>query len=620
MCGVFCKFFNSGDDTTSDFLKDFDKISHRGPDGEGIFFVSSDVSALYKTSKSRGLATNIETQHYDVAMGHKRLSIIDLSDDGLQPFVDDELSLVFNGEIFNYIELKEILLEEGVSFETSTDTEVVLKAYKHWGTDCFSRFNGMWAICIYHKKNNTVLLSRDRFGIKPLYYQLNNGLVVSSEIKNLTKKFVNVKSLSNFLEYNLIDNDSQTLFDGVFQVEPSCFYEIDAQLNINKTYYFTIEEELKSSESPANYEELLSDSVRLRNRADVAVGGLLSGGIDSSIVAGATKKLSGEFHAFSSVFDDQKFSEESYIKETEDYLGIAVSYNKPDLDCLSDNVRKQVYVQDSPLRSLAPIYQSQLYSRIKNDSPVRVVLNGQGADEIFSGYHEHILCNLLDLIKSGKISSFINEANAYAKIREDRFSKILSQLALFIIQESTPKVWHCLRPRLIKSSCMKKPAPSCLSKRLQYNIFKSALPEYLRYEDRNSMANGIEARLPFLDYRLVLSALKINNSIKITNGVAKQPLRLFAKRSNYVSPAILERKDKTGFISPQHTYMFGPLFQDICNQLDYLLSLDVSLFNKKYIKKLKNGFINQESSDLNKIFRLYTTSLWIQEFEVKFDE
>lgn len=620
MCGVFCKFFNSSNDTLYDFVNDFNKISHRGPDGEGVFFTSGGEEHLYKSNKIGGVVNHFEDQIYDTAMGHKRLSIIDLSNDGLQPFVDEELSLVFNGEIFNYIELRDILIQHGFKFETSTDTEVVLNAFKHWGTDCFSRFNGMWAICIYNKQTKTALLSRDRFGIKPLYYQLENGLVVSSEIKNLTTKFVNINSLSNFLEYNLIDEGSQTLFDGVFQVEPSHFYEIDSDLNIKKTSYFDINKELENIDLSTDYNELLSDSIKLRNRSDVALGGLLSGGIDSSIVAGATKKLSGSFHAFSSVFDDPKFSEESYIKQTESYLDIDVSYNKPDLSELSNNVRKQVYIQDSPLRSLAPIYQNQLYKKIKDTSSVRVVLNGQGADEIFSGYHEHILCNLFDLLKLGKFSVFISEIKAYSEIRGESVVKILSQMSLFFLQEKAPNIWHILRPRLTNSTCNKRKAPINLSGRLIYNIYSSALPEYLRYEDRNSMSNGIEARLPFLDYRLVLSALKIDNCTKVDHGVAKQPLRLFARNSKFVSPAILERKDKTGFISPQHKYMTGPLFDDICKQIDYILTLDTKVFNKKYIDKLKENFIKDKNCNFNKIFRIYTTALWIQESGVTFNE
>ncbi|RDE22579.1 asparagine synthase (glutamine-hydrolyzing) [Motiliproteus coralliicola] len=620
MCGVFCKFFNSGSDSALDFLELFDRISHRGPDGEGVYFTLGKQNFLYKSNKLGEIVNNIEPAHYDTAMGHKRLGIIDLSDDGLQPFVDKDFSLVFNGEIFNYIELRQTLIELGCSFETATDTEVVLKSFQYWGTDCFKRFNGMWAICIYDKKTNRVFLSRDRFGIKPLYYQIDNGLVVSSEIKSLSKKKVNINSLAKFLEYNLIDDDSETLFDGILQVEPSTYYEIDNQLNIIKTSYFDVSEELNKTDSSVNYSELLLDSIKLRNRSDVEVGGLLSGGIDSSIIAGATKQLSGSFHAFSSVFDDPKFSEESYIKKTESYLDVDVSYNKPDLSQLSKNVRKQVYIQDSPLRSLAPIYQYQLYSRIKNSTDIRVVLNGQGADEIFSGYHEHILCNLIDILKSGKFDTFIYELNAYSKIRGDSLIKTLSQLPLFILQETTPKLWHLLLPRILNRPCTKAKAPTNLSGRLIYNISKSALPEYLRYEDRNSMAHGIEARLPFLDYRLVLSALKIDNAIRVSAGVAKQPLRLFAKKSQFVSPAVLERKDKTGFISPQHKYMMGPLFEDICEQFDFILSLKTQVFNKKYIKKLKSEFINQKGVNFNKIFRIYTVALWIQEFEVCFDE
>jgi len=621
MCGVYCKFFNTSENNdTHEFLEAFNKISHRGPDGEGLFYISGEESNLHKTAKSNSLASVVKKEPYSVALAHKRLSIIDLSEDGLQPFVKDNLVLVFNGEIFNYIELREELVGLDYTFNTSTDTEVVLAAYLHWGKDCFKRFNGMWAISIYDKETKRVILSRDRFGVKPLYYQFDNGLVVSSEMKNLKKQKINLESLSNFLEYNLIDHGGDTLIEGVFQVEPSSYYEIDATQHIVKTTYFDIQNEIKLSASNCDYEELLLNSVKLRNRADVNVGGLLSGGIDSSIIAGLTKNISGRFDGFSSVFDDPKFSEEEYIKHTEKFLDINVSYNRPNLDSLASNVRKQIYIQDSPLRSLAPVYQNQLYSRIRECSDIRVVLNGQGADEVFSGYHEHIMCQFSDLLKKGKTYTFFNELLAYSKIRNVSSLSLTLQFLGFIVQEKLPKFWHFVKPRMMTTGCKKKVAPINLSGRLLYNVFKSALPEYLKYEDRNSMSNGIEARLPFLDYRLVLSALRINNRERIVDGVAKQNLRNFSKKSGLVCDEVLNRKDKTGFVSPQHTYMKTCLHKDIIEQLDYLLTLNVSVFNNRYLKKLRGDFYLNQKVNLNKIFRLYTVALWMKEFGLEINE
>ncbi|MFA0308129.1 asparagine synthase (glutamine-hydrolyzing) [Vibrio splendidus] len=616
MCGIYGKLFLTRETSLSSFLEDFNKISHRGPDGDGVWYSNKTASELVLNPNSK-YDISEDGRTFINAMGHKRLSIIDLSDDGLQPFTKDNIILTFNGEVFNYLSLKAELESKGYTFKTKTDTEVVLYSYIEWGVDCFKKFNGMWAIAIYDTISEELLLSRDRFGIKPLYYSISNSVTYSSEIKALSVENVNFEHLASFIDSNIVDHNTDTFYDNVFQVSPGTCLIINKSLECIVHEYFNLEEELIEHNDVTNNEiyKTLYSSLQLRNQADVEVGGLLSGGIDSSIIAGLTKSISEDnsYHGFSAVFGTDDNCEKKYIVETEKYLDIDVKYIYPNKEGFSENIREQVYIQESPLRSMAVTFQSDIYKYIRENTDVRVVLNGQGADEIFSGYHEHILCYFLDLIKESKFSVLYSEVKCYAKIRNVSSFKLLISIVNILSKGVGGDI---LKRKVVSLPYKKNKKPETLKGRLKYNLLCSALPEYLRYEDRNSMANGIEARLPFLDYRLVVKALSLPETDLICGGVAKQPLRKIASLNNLVSPSILSRKDKTGFVSPQETYMKEYLWSEMIEELKWLSMnnnfLDLNSINN-IIEKMKS---EKSNLDYNLIFRLYTTAIWAKTYKV----
>ncbi|XDF77798.1 asparagine synthase (glutamine-hydrolyzing) [Aliivibrio fischeri] len=608
MCGIIGEFFKITPSKLDGFLGRVDRIKHRGPNGQGISFFNKEKK--YEIRSPQGLSSYDENLKYlyTDALAHVRLSIIDHSQDGLQPFVDGDLSLAFNGEIYNYIEIREELRNLGYEFSTDTDTEVVLKSYIEWGTDCFRRFNGMWGVCIYNRRKETVTLSRDRFGVKPLYYMdTDTSFFVASEIKALDISFINNDFLALFLEQNYIDFDKNTLYESVYQVEPSTVLIIDKLRAKTEFKYFDVDSYEEKNESVC---DLIYDSIKLRNRADVKIGGLLSGGIDSSVIAGVTKKFNSDYKLFSAVFNDGRFCEKKYIQKTEEYLNLDVEYLTPEVDKLSESVAQQVYIQESPLRSMAQIYQYQLYKYISENTDIKVVFNGQGADETFSGYNEHIICYYLELLRNFNFSKFSKEISEYRIISGlSRINILRKIISLALSKPKKPKV------TLLKSRSMLP--PRTLQNRLKFNLMCSALPEYLKYDDRNSMAVGIESRLPFLDYRLVMRALSISPELKISEGIAKIPLREIARKDKLVDPKVLDRKDKAGFVSPQDIYMRTELKKDIIERINNIKKYN-QFFNVSAIDSMIYDFLNDNPVDYNMIFRLYTTSIWIDKYNLRF--
>lgn len=610
MCGILGEFFNQAPRELGSFLEQLNKISHRGPDGQGIVAYSDIAEVSLKDSVPLSNTPDNLKFCYTDALGHVRLSIIDLHSHGLQPFEYQGISLAFNGEVYNYLELRDELGSLGYKFDTDTDTEVVFKSYLAWGDECFSRFNGMWGICIYDRNKETVLLSRDRFGIKPLYYSYHDRVLkVCSETKALSKNIINKRALSLFLEQNIIDHNEETLFEGVYQVTPGSIMVINKNGDTKVTKFFSVADSL---DSKLDTYELIKDSIRLRNRADVGIGGLLSGGMDSSVIAGFTKEINSNYRLFSAVFDDGVHCEKRYIKSTEEYLKLDVTYLKPNEGELSDEIANQVIIQESPLRSMAQVYQYQLYKYISEKTNIKVVFNGQGADEIFSGYNEHIICYYFSLLKKLRWIELFEEVSEYSEVTGNSklniFRKIIS---LGIERKKRHKV-------TLNNTELISP-PVDVRERLEFNLQVSALPEYLRYDDRNSMAVGLESRLPFLDYRLVLQSLNLPTNSRVRRGVAKIPLRKIAKEHGLVSPKVLNRKDKAGFVSPQVTFMKNELKDEIISKVSELKNYK-NYFRVEFIEEILRRFISDEDIDYNMMFRLYSTSIWIEKHNVRFND
>lgn len=608
MCGITGFFSYKNRCETKKYYKAHKKIAHRGPDDEGFIYKNENNSLEHlsgdDTIEELKNREHIASKNPSLLMlGHRRLSIIDLTSHGHQPFVFENLYMVYNGEIFNYVELRDELISQGYRFETKSDTEVFIKAYHCWGVESFNKFNGMWAAAIYDKNRDDIVLTRDRFGIKPLYYSLvDDSLIFGSEIKFVSSFFdklaANEQMVYEYLRFNHIDHTNQTLFKDIFQVEPST-YLVYSKNDTNIVRYFEIGDVRTSQQIVESY---LKNSIKLRMRSDVEVGSLLSGGIDSSAILGLinSEKYAKNFQTFSAVFYEEQYSEKKYIDEFKaDNLEVKKHFIYPKAEALLNAIDELVYTQEEPFRSLAVFSQYEIYKYIKNNTNTTVLLNGQGADEIFTGYTSFYYVYLLELLRTFKLKLFSVEFNAFKKNRSLSNKNILMQLAktfvnMLIERNDKYKIFN----KNFVPIKAKKRFSDLLKNSLYENLTFSALREYLRYEDKNSMRFSLESRLPFLDYRLVQSAYSLNNEEKIRHGVSKFTLREIAKGK--IPDETLERKDKMGFVSPQEVWQktilkeeLDTVFQDI-NQNGLFEFIDTKKIVKLY-ENYKKGSMNNWS-------------------------
>lgn len=620
MCGITGYFSNINKIKCDKYYQAHKLIAHRGPDDEGFLIKQNNkvISAIGDdTDKQIINQPHINSIHKtNLVLGHRRLSIIDLTIDGHQPFSYKELSMVYNGEIYNYLELKKELEKEGYIFYTHTDTEVVLKAYHKWGINAFNKFNGMWSIAIYSQEDNSLILSRDRFGIKPLFfYKKNNEFYFSSEIKYLlefqTEKFPNNELVVDYLKNNYLLHTEATMFKDIFQVEPSYCLKIDASLNIIKKKYWNLEI-YKNDFNREEVEKLLIDSIKLRLRADVKVGAMLSGGVDSSILVGLMDKKLGvkNLETFSAIFRGyEEFSEWSLIKDNVKHLTVSTNLVNTSIQDITEDLDNFFYIHELPMRSLSIYAYFSLCKYIKNNSDIKVVLNGQGADEIFSGYSDHVFYYILSLFEKFDIKHALEEVKFLTKNSSNSKNKIFIKLIkLWISYRFIPfsKSKYFL-PRTKKK--YKKKFNDIFLDKLNHDLNFSALREYLYYDDRFSMSQSLESRLPYLDFRLVELVYGLQVDKKFHNNITKKILREVGK--DYVHKNILDNKIKMGFITPQEYWqknelkgLFDSAFNDI--KINGLFSfLDKNQIINTYERYQKDDF-----SDWQFIWRVYALYNW----------
>ncbi len=621
MCGITGFFSHKEKIDPRIYYKAHLKIAHRGPDDEGFIYRNScnDIEHLC------GDAT-IETLQYrdaiytkepsDLIIGHRRLSIIDLSVKGHQPLSFKELYIVYNGEIYNYIELREDLKAIGYTFETKSDTEVFIKAYHCWGEAAFKKFNGMWAAAIYNRDKDELLLTRDRFGIKPLYYSYrNNTLVFGSEIKFvasfLQKLLPNERMIYDYLRFSYSDHTDETFFRDIYQVEPAHCYYFSQEGVIRRQYW---ELSLKAMEVHKDIDKELLDAIKLRLRSDVPVGALLSGGIDSSAIVGTIDvfRLQEEIDTFSAVFNESQFSEKKYIDTfVSKNIILRKHYIYPSAVKLLSEIDRLIYIQEEPFRSLSVYSQFIIYRYIRSSTKIKVLLNGQGADEIFSGYSEHYYYYFLTLMKEGKWSLLFHEASVFKSRRELSqwiLMKELLRIGLSLFYKRKDK-YHIFNSIPKQGEKVKKRFDSLLQQKLWNDLTFSALREYLRYEDKNSMAYSLESRLPFLDNRLVESAFSLTDDERIKNGISKYKLREIAK--NRIPTQILERTDKMGFVSPQELWQRDDFAESFDTVFSHIKHEGIfSFINHQRVYRLYMRYAQGRMNDWGIIWRLYMVYKW----------
>lgn len=551
MCGISGYISYGKAISGTDFYNAHCRMAQRGPDDEGFVLYANNrfLKACGTGSMDEIKNGNVDIRSIEQAViiiGHVRLSVIDLTAGGHQPLFDEntELIMSYNGEIYNYQELREELKGKGYKFQSNCDTEVLFYSYQEWGMECFERLNGMWAVGIYDGKKGKLILSRDRCGVKPLFYRnTSEGIAFASEMKVICSlqsgNIINKASIDKYLKHSVLCDGEETFISGIYEVPPGhCLTFSNGRLERDYNYWKYNPELKKMSHKEAMniFEFLFRDSIRLRMRSDVEVGSLLSGGLDSNVIVGTLydeNRLSPMYKTYSSVYTDEKYSEKKYIQKTVSKLEIQseLVYMSADkvMGCIDDALMNS----EVPTRAVPMMLQYLLYQRIRETSDIKVVLNGQGADELFGGYNADYFTRFLQLGYDGRMGDLCTEIKAYRKNRKASMMQIL----FGVLGQS--RIKHRGKANAFNDISFRQ-------------ITHTPLREYLLYDDRAAMAFGIENRVPFLDYRLVEFAFSLSSDMKINQFENKAVVRQYARGK--VEDDILMRKDKMGFTSPQERW------------------------------------------------------------------
>ncbi len=613
MCGIAGIFLKDAIEAPSEILLSdmIHTIKHRGPDAQKVW-----------TSNGVGL-------------GHARLSIIDLHASSDQPMLDPETGniIVFNGEIYNYIELRNDLQLLGHKFATQSDTEVILKAYVEWGVNCLNKFNGMWAFALYDQKEKTLFCARDRFGVKPFTYGITtkNELVFASEAKAITTHFpefrqVNIEFLLNFVERDFFACYKETFYKKIFNLLPGHYFVIkNGELPQQHRYWSWTPEinpvKKRDAEIISEFKELLIDSIRLRFRSDVPVGACLSGGLDSGTVVGLASQLYDKrLHTFSCVFPNTpEFDESSYIDASVKKFNTIPSYSEPSHDNFIDSMYLSVFEQDGPTGGPSILSQRSVMELASKD--VKVVLDGQGADEVLGGYHGYFHYSLMTHARAfGKKKSLSNlyryVSNA-SKIKKRSGSKVGS-LSQFLDLTSTPPKFNTGNIKETQLGYFTEFEGDDLNSLLLEHVFTN-LSNLLHYEDRNSMRFSIESRLPFLDYRLVELAFSLPHQYKVRGSTTKWLLHNVAR--DVLPHKVLHRKDKMGFTTPSHKWFLEgdnvKFFEQYFNDDNYIYK-SISPYMREFLLSSFNSLSAPQNhtpaagGNFNALWRFFTANMWLE--------
>jgi len=578
--------------------------------------------------------------------GHLRLSIIDLADENNQPFqVDNRYWIVFNGEIYNYIELREELLAAGYSFRTSGDTEVLLRAYQHWGEDCVNRFNGMWAFAIYDKAEDKLFCSRDRFGVKPFNYATVNGqFIFSSEIKAIISYFPELKVpnynvIANFCRNSLGAQIKNSWFQNVFRLEPAHNLIVDSSgLKVYRYWDYPrkVNKGISFQNAVEKYRQLLADAVKLRMRSDVPVGFTLSSGIDSSSLVSLLKNdFNGNKNTYTAAFSatafqplekqnfnsDVEINEPALVRRLTGELNLAptiieVTYENY-VNELMEIIRHLESGHGSP--AIFPLY----HVLKEATKEITVVLEGQGADEMLGGYISNVFpVYFIEMLSQLKIIKAIKELRAFLKFYS------LKAAFMLMIRQSNLTLFKKLYYRFsggesfylndlkkfneIKDYPLKPIGFDNLLNAHLYKAHTGGLVNLLHYGDAVSMAHSLESRLPFMDYRLIEFVFTLPSEFKIQNGLGKYLHR--KAMCGIVPDYIIENPLKFGFDSPL-SHVFEK--EDSNSARSILLSdkcLSRGLFSEKALVKAFKEQKCRKRNHSRTLFRMLSVELWFREF------
>jgi len=598
-------------------------IRHRGPDDDGLFVEDG------------------------VALAFRRLSILDLSPSGHQPMesADGRAVVVFNGEIFNYVELRRELEDRGHAFRSSGDTEVLLAAWQEWGRECLPRLNGMWAFLVYDRARRRIFGSRDRFGIKPLYFsRRGDRLLFASEVKAIRASGLfdggpNWEVAADYLvreNLNAGDEGAATFFEGIEQVRPATGFEIDVESGRWTDWRFWSLSDFAEEEcddAPERFAELFEDSVRIRLRSDVPVGVCLSGGLDStSIVCAMARQraaagMTEPVEAFS--YNASAFDETRFVDDTIAQTGAALNrIHLPEAIewCRLPDI---LWFYDQPVYSTTPLVGYELMGLARSKG-VTVVLNGQGADETIAGYVDYFRQQWHTLLARLRLLEAWREVRAFASGHDAEAG------ALF--REALRRCWRTQLRRLrpYRSLAHKRQRRAArgnpwfdgalvaalpdrvppfedfdLRSGLERSVERAPLPLYLRVEDRNSMAHSVESRLPFLDYRLVAFLFGLPGHWKVRGSLNKFVLRE-AMRGR-IPESVRARVDKMGFPTMARDWFAGPWYEPMQDLLASRETRERGIFK---VEALRAGLERHRKGEIDLAHPLLTNvaqvELWLR--------
>jgi asparagine synthase (glutamine-hydrolysing) len=617
MCGISVLISVDGTPVPDEEIRKMtDLVKHRGPDGSG-----------YYTGPG-------------FAMGHRRLAIIDLSDLGRQPmqYIDRHV-ITFNGEIYNYVELKKELSGFGYVFRTHTDTEVICAAYDKWGDDCLNHFNGMWAFAIYDIQRRRFFCARDRFGVKPFYFaKIGGKYAFASEIKQFTaikgwRASLNKTRAYDFLIKGLFDHTNETLFETVYQLPGgfSLVYELSSNsCTVNKWYDLTrrvsdsVIEGITLDDAKNHVKKLLFDSVMLRLRADVRVGSCLSGGMDSSsivCIANQILRTSGaqeNQQTVSSCFKEHaSYDEQHYINMVVEKTGVGSYRIFPSVEDLIHVFDRLTWHQDEPFTTTSMFAQWSVFEEARKQGII-VMLDGQGADETLAGYDGYFNVFFTSLLKKFRLGLLAREW--WLSVRNHALQ--LPESVRYLLRSGADaffrhyRVWNVPEWLTLPSA-----ADGIAIDSRSENVFelsidqvsRSNLPMLLKYEDRNSMAHSVESRVPFLDYRLVEHLISLPDTYKIHGGKRKFVLRE-AMRGTVPDP-ILDRNDKKGFVTPEPIWV-RQNSRWFLNKIRESVESTNGLVNVKAVHMLEQIIQGKRPFEFTP-WRLISFGRWMNVFSVK---
>src|SRR5215467_1779052 len=595
-------------------------LRHRGPDDSGLHLDGS------------------------IAFGFTRLAILDLSHAAHQPMISEDGNhvIVFNGEIFNYIELREELLALGHKFKSSGDTEVLLNAYRQWGPDCLPRLNGMWAFVIYDRVQGRLFGSRDRFGIKPLYcYRAKDHVLFASEIKAIRASGlycgeVNWKVASRFLLEGSLSDGNESFYLNIEQIPPGSAFEVDFQGRLKQWQYWSLDHlPICEVKDPAQaFADLFEDAVRLRMRSDVPVGVCLSGGLDStSIICAAARHRTDEGTAsgeslLAFCYMAKEYDESAYIKDTLAMTGAHLRELQTNPVELWSRLGTVLWYQDEPVHTMTALVGYELM-RVVAANGIRVILNGQGADETIGGYFSYFLDSWLMMLRQGNMGAAKKGIDSYVATHGGNSRRLLMTVLLRVLAWELYRIgvyrqfarWRARKraranPWFSEELTRRLPNENALTMNetlddaLRQSISSAPLPLYLRIEDRNSMAHSVEARLPFLDYRLVTLLFHLPAEWKVQGPWNKFVLRE-AMRGR-IPESVRARADKMGFPTAGPKWFAHDLYEPVRDLLSSRAVRERGLYNQKEILNDLARHRRGETDVANRLFH-------VAEFEILLD-